>query len=89
MISRCLTIHEMEDFGRRSMRHFSSTKGFLFAEGLASHIESCYLTTGASSTIDGVKLINIEQLRSEGLDSFDLIVITREFVFPELFELVP
>ena len=62
MIRRCLTIHEMEDFGRRSMRHFSSTKGFLFAEGLASHIESCYLTTGASSTIDGVRVRFSNQL---------------------------
>ena len=89
MIARCLTIHELEDFGRTAMRHFSSTKGFLFAEGMADHIESCYLTTGTSSTIDGVKLINLEQLRNEGLSSFDLIVITREFVFPQLFEKLP
>ena len=89
MIERCLVIHEIDDFGGDSMRHFSSTKGFLFAEGMSKHIDCFYLTTGSSSTIDGVKLLNIEQIKSEGLESFDLIVITREFVFPELFESLP
>jgi len=89
VISRCLTIHEIEDFGRTAMRHFSSTKGFLFAEGMGKHVESHYLTTGSSSEIDGVKLVNIEQIREEGVEKYDLIVITREFVFPKLFDRVP
>ena len=89
VIRRCLTIHEIEDFGRTAMRHFSSTKGFLFAEGMAKHIDSSYLTTGTSSTIDGVKLVNVEQLREGSLREFDLIIITREYVFPQLFEVLP
>ena len=89
MINRCLVIHEIDDFGGDSMRHFSSTKGFLFAEGMSKHVDCFYLTTGSSSTIDGVRLLNIEQIRREGIESFDLIVITREFVFPELFDSLP
>ena len=46
VISRCLTIHEIEDFGRTAMRHFSSTKGFLFAEG------SCLNSSDCSSNIE-------------------------------------
>ena len=91
MIERSLVIHEFEDFvnSAGNHKHFSSTKGFQFAIGLSKHIDVFYLTTGESVVVDGVNLISIEDILDEGIDSFDLLIITREHIFPQLFEYLP
>lgn len=89
MIERCLLIHEVEDFAKVAKRHYSSTKGFLFAQGISNNIESFYLTTGESEIADGVNLISIEEIKNHGFEYFDLIIITREMVFSKLDETFP
>ena len=84
MIERCLVIHEFEDFSKVSKLHFSSTKGFFVAQSLSKYIDVSYLTTGESKVDRLVKLKNLDELRKIKLQSFDLIIITREHVFSTL-----
>lgn len=89
MIERCLIIHEFEDFSNVSKLHFSSTKGFFVAQSLSKYVDVSYLTTGKSEVNGFVKLKNLDELRKNDLESFDLIILTREHVFPTLISKFP
>ena len=89
MIERCLIIHEFEDFSNVSKLHFSSTKGFFVAQSLSKYVDVSYLTTGESEVNGFVKLKNLDELRKSDLESFDLIILTREHVFPTLISKFP
>ncbi|MBA42744.1 MAG: hypothetical protein CMF62_01900 [Magnetococcales bacterium] len=78
MEKRILVICEINDYITSIKRHYSLTKGFGIATGLAKLSKVFYLTKGITQEKDGLILKNLNEIDIEFMNSIDYILLIRE-----------
>lgn len=86
-----LIVSEFVDYVSSKKIHFSLTKGFEFAKGLATNkkYKVYYLTLGKTQIIDNVTLINLNEINDEYTKNLKFILLVRETNILEIFEKSP
>jgi len=89
-MSSILILSELQDYtGTNSRFHYSLTKGFYLGIGFAPICDTYYMTLGKTEVVDGVRLINKEEITDEFLDGINILLFIREGNLLDIIEEIP
>ena len=89
-MNNILIISEINDYLHSKKMHFSLTKGYEFAKGLSKYTNNVdYLTLGKTLIEENLKLINIEEITDQYLETVGFVILIRETNILDIFDKSP